>query len=67
MLNTGRSSRTRIRHGPRDRLLSVTFAPVWDGLAIAPAPIGGLALGLVVELVTRYLTGGAYTTRPMAT
>ena len=44
-----------------------TFAPVWDGLAIVPALIGGLALGLVVELVTRYLTGGAYTTRPMAT
>jgi hypothetical protein len=41
------------------------FAPVWDGLAIVPALIGGLALGLVVELATRYLTGGTYTTRPM--
>jgi uncharacterized membrane protein YeaQ/YmgE (transglycosylase-associated protein family) len=42
------------------------FAPVWDGLAIVPAVIGGLALGIVVELATRYLTGGRYTTRPMA-
>jgi len=43
-----------------------TFEPVWDGLAIVPALIGGLALGLVVELATRYMTGGHYTTRPMA-
>jgi len=43
-----------------------TYEPVWDGLALVPAIIGGLALGIVVELVTRYLTGGRYTTRPMA-
>ena len=44
-----------------------TFQPVWDDLAIVPALIGGVALGLVVELATRYLTGGRYTTtRPMA-
>ena len=43
-----------------------TFEPVWDGLAIVPAVIGGLALGLVVEILTRYSTGGRYTTRPMA-
>lgn len=43
-----------------------TFEPVWDGLAIVPALIGGLALGVVVELATRFLTGGRYTTRPMA-
>lgn len=43
-----------------------TFEPVWDGLAIVPALIGGLALGLVVELATRYMTGGRYTTRPIA-
>lgn len=42
------------------------FAPVWDGLALVPALIGGLALGLVVEIVTRYVTGGRYTTHPMA-
>jgi hypothetical protein len=43
-----------------------TFEPVWDNLALVPALIGGLALGLVVEIATRYLTGGRYTTRPMA-
>jgi uncharacterized membrane protein YeaQ/YmgE (transglycosylase-associated protein family) len=43
-----------------------TFEPVWDGLAIVPALIGGLVLGILVELATRYLTGGRYTTRPMA-
>jgi hypothetical protein len=43
-----------------------TFEPVWDNLALVPALIGGLVLGLVVEIATRYLTGGRYTTRPMA-
>ena len=42
--------------------------PVWDGLALLPAVIGGLVLGVLVEIVTRYLTGGRYTThhRPTA-
>jgi uncharacterized membrane protein YeaQ/YmgE (transglycosylase-associated protein family) len=43
-----------------------TWEPVWDGLAIVPAVIGGLVLGIVVELVTRYATGGRYTAHPMA-
>jgi uncharacterized membrane protein YeaQ/YmgE (transglycosylase-associated protein family) len=43
-----------------------TFEPIWDGLAIVPALIGGVALGLVVELATRFLTGGRYTSRPIA-
>lgn len=43
-----------------------TVEPVWDGLALVPALIGGLVVGIVVELATRYLTGGRYTTRPMA-
>jgi len=43
-----------------------TFEPVWDGLAIVPAIIGGLIVGIVVELITRYLTGGKYTTHPIA-
>lgn len=43
-----------------------TFEPVWDGLAIVPAAVGGLVLGIVVELVTRYSTGGRYTSHPMA-
>lgn len=42
------------------------YEPVFDGLALVPALIGGLALGVVVELATRYLTGGNYTTRPVA-
>jgi uncharacterized membrane protein YeaQ/YmgE (transglycosylase-associated protein family) len=43
-----------------------TIEPVWEGLAIVPALIGGLVLGLIVELATRYLTGGSYHGRPMA-
>ena len=38
------------------------FQPVFDGLAIVPAAVGGLVLGVVVELGTRYLTGGSYAT-----
>ena len=43
-----------------------TVDPVWDGLALIPALLGGLAVGLVVEVVTRYLTGGRYAGRPMS-
>jgi hypothetical protein len=43
-----------------------TFAPVWDGLALVPALVGGLVLGGIVELVTRYATGGTYAHRPMS-
>jgi uncharacterized membrane protein YeaQ/YmgE (transglycosylase-associated protein family) len=43
-----------------------TFEPVWDGLAIVPALIGGLVLGIVVEIATRYLTGGTYAGHPTA-
>ena len=43
-----------------------TWEPVWEGLAIVPAIIGALALGIVVGLVTRFMTGGRYTARPMA-
>jgi uncharacterized membrane protein YeaQ/YmgE (transglycosylase-associated protein family) len=35
--------------------------PVFDGLALVPALVGGLVVGLVVEFATRYLTGGHYT------
>jgi uncharacterized membrane protein YeaQ/YmgE (transglycosylase-associated protein family) len=42
------------------------FEPVWDGLAIVPALIGGLVLGMIVEVVTRYTTGGTYAGRPTA-
>ena len=43
-----------------------TFGPVWDGLALVPALVGGLVVGIVVELATRYVTGGTYTPRPMS-
>jgi uncharacterized membrane protein YeaQ/YmgE (transglycosylase-associated protein family) len=42
------------------------WGPVTDGLALAPALIGGLVAGLVVELATRYVTGGTYASRPMS-
>jgi uncharacterized membrane protein YeaQ/YmgE (transglycosylase-associated protein family) len=43
-----------------------TFQPVWDGLALVPALIGGLVVGGVVEVATRYLTGGTYSGRPIS-
>jgi len=35
--------------------------PVFDGLAIVPALVGGLVVGLVVAVATRLVTGGHYT------
>lgn len=35
-----------------------TVEPVWDGLALLPAILGGVAVGVVVELASRYLAGG---------
>lgn len=43
-----------------------TFEPTWDGLALVPALLGGVVVGLVVEVATRYLTGGTYTGRPVS-
>src|SRR4029078_9595125 len=43
-----------------------TFEPTWDGLALVPALLGGIVVGLVVEVATRYLTGGTYTGRPVS-
>ena len=42
------------------------YGPVWDGLALVPALVGGVVLGGIVELVTRNATGGTYSHRPMA-
>ena len=42
------------------------FAPVFDGLALLPALVGGLVVGLVVEVATRFLTGGTYTANPIS-
>ena len=33
--------------------------PVWDGIALAPALIGALVVGMVVEVVFRYSSGGS--------
>jgi hypothetical protein len=35
-------------------------------LAIVPALVGGLVVGLIVEVSTRYMTGGRYIHHPMA-
>lgn len=40
--------------------------PVWDGLALVPALIGGIVVGIVVELASRFLTGGRPAGRPMS-
>jgi hypothetical protein len=42
--------------------------PVWDNLALVPALIGGLVVGVVIELATRLVTGGSYrgSGRPMS-
>ena len=36
------------------------YGPVWDGLALVPALVGGLIVGVIVELSTRYITHGSY-------
>lgn len=38
-----------------------TFEPVWDKLAIVPAVIGALVVGIVVDVIVRYLSHGSYT------
>jgi hypothetical protein len=38
--------------------------PVWDGLALVPALVGGLLFGTIVEVVTRNVTHGTYAHRP---
>ena len=37
-----------------------TFEPLIDQLAIIPAALGGLVVGLVAAVATRLLTGGTY-------
>jgi uncharacterized membrane protein YeaQ/YmgE (transglycosylase-associated protein family) len=43
-----------------------TFEPTWDGLALVPALLGGIVVGLVVEVATRYASGGNYSGRPIS-
>ncbi len=42
------------------------FQPVFDGLAIVPALVGGAVAGVGAELATRYLTGGTYSSRALS-
>src|SRR6187200_1423892 len=42
------------------------MGPVIDGLALVPALVGGLVVGLAVEIATRYFTGGHYTRGAMS-
>ncbi|HET7030934.1 MAG TPA: hypothetical protein VFI34_10520 [Candidatus Limnocylindrales bacterium] len=35
-----------------------TVEPVWDGLAVLPATLGGVVVGVVVEIASRIVTGG---------
>lgn len=37
------------------------FAPVWEGLALVPALVGGLVVGAITDVIARYTTGGSYT------
>lgn len=41
-----------------------TFGPAFDGLYLVTALIGGIVLGVVVDAVVRYMTGGSYTHAP---
>lgn len=41
-----------------------SFGPMFDGLAIVPALIGGLVVGGAVEIATRVVTGGSYVSSP---
>lgn len=43
-----------------------TVEPTWDGLALVPALLGAVVVGLFVEVATRYLTGGTYTGRAIS-
>jgi len=38
-----------------------TFEPVWEGLALLPALVGGLVVGVIADVITRFATGGSYT------
>jgi hypothetical protein len=43
-----------------------TFEPVWDGVALIPALAGGLAVGIVADLLMRIVLGGTTSSRPMS-
>jgi hypothetical protein len=41
-----------------------SFEPVWEGIALVPAIVGGLVAGLAIDLLARYLSGGSLTHGP---
>ena len=41
-----------------------TWGAEFEGLFVLPALIGGVVLGAIVDVVTRYVTGGSYTHEP---
>jgi uncharacterized membrane protein YeaQ/YmgE (transglycosylase-associated protein family) len=43
-----------------------TFEPVFDGLALVPALVGGLVVGVIADMLTRYSTGGTYSGRSLS-
>jgi uncharacterized membrane protein YeaQ/YmgE (transglycosylase-associated protein family) len=38
-----------------------SFEPVWEGVALVPALIGGLVFGIVADVIARFAAGGSYT------
>jgi uncharacterized membrane protein YeaQ/YmgE (transglycosylase-associated protein family) len=40
-----------------------TWGPEWDGMFVLPAIIGGVVLGTMVEMITRWTTGGTFVHR----
>ena len=41
-----------------------TWGPVYEGLYIVPALIGGLVFGVVIDAVARFVTDGSYVHEP---
>ena len=42
------------------------FQPVWDGVALIPALAGGLVVGIVADLLMRFVGAGTPASRPMS-
>ncbi len=41
-----------------------TFGPVFEGLYLVTALVGGVVLGVVADVAVRYVTGGTYMHEP---
>jgi uncharacterized membrane protein YeaQ/YmgE (transglycosylase-associated protein family) len=40
-----------------------TRGPEWDGMFVLPAIIGGVVLGVIVEMIARWASGGTFVHR----